>query len=100
MAISLSYITLAFAHTERAVGCTQVGTLVDRHLGAGAQAAYGGQLGAWEPRSAAVEQLRDLVTDAGGGGGLSAAGSLAYGDEKVANRDIRVWHGATKMVLD
>jgi hypothetical protein len=23
-------------------------------------------------------------------------GETAYGDEKVANRDIRVWHGATE----
>jgi hypothetical protein len=24
------------------------------------------------------------------------SGSMSYGDEKVANREIRVWHGATE----
>lgn len=50
-----------------------VGVLVDRHLGAGAQVAYG-QHGAWEPRTTTVEKLRDLVMDTEG---LSVAPSLA-----------------------
>jgi hypothetical protein len=42
-----------------------------------AEAAGDSSLGAWE-ESDVLDEL------------------LPYGDEKVANRDIRVWHGATE----
>ena len=56
------------------------------------------------PRSS---QLSSSSSARGGGGrgGCSgapdeemgdAAGGALYGDEKVANREIRVWHGATE----
>jgi hypothetical protein len=64
----------------------------------------------WLPRPAASQRQRRLVLMArrrlasrGLGAGAAAAAlcrqhrahHLAYGDEKVANREIRVWHGAT-----
>jgi hypothetical protein len=47
---------------------------------------------ACEPDNARAEQARAAVVV----GGSSSSSKAAYGDQKVANRDTKVWHGATE----